>query len=180
MSENTLATVNFNQIIFDVLLGINRIVLVEFSSVKNRIEYYHKLQDSEYENQLDFYTSNLDSLSICNIGYTGGYFTNIIYHQVNNSDEFILERWYIKVDINNTITFEQILFDMVLGIRRCVRIKFADRTDINRFLLIVFKAEYADIIPFIDNTTLNLSINGLKLTFGENYLHVKDNEFIRI
>jgi len=80
------------------------------------------------------------------------------------------------------VTFEHILFDLLLGLRKCVRIQFSDRLQIDRFLTIVnTKEEYSKIMSFVDNNGLCLNTLGrFYMQTSNDYLYVKDNEFLRI
>jgi len=80
------------------------------------------------------------------------------------------------------ITFEQILFELLLGLNECIRIEFADRSDIDPFLQILAKRKDCEkVMHFIDSNGLNLNIRGrIWIKIGSDYLHIKDDEFIRV
>jgi len=52
----------FEQILFDLLLGIYKCIEIEFSTIKDRVKFYLMLQDKGYDNQLEIYISSLTSI----------------------------------------------------------------------------------------------------------------------
>jgi len=81
-----------------------------------------------------------------------------------------------------TFTFEQILFDLLLGLKECIRIEFTDKSELDRFLQVLAKKEeYSKIMDFVENNGLNLNNKGrFRVKLQPDYLHIKDNEFIRV
>jgi len=55
-------SVTFEQILFDVLLGIDKCVEIEFWDSKERAKYFLKLQDEKYDNQMTIFVSTLSSI----------------------------------------------------------------------------------------------------------------------
>jgi len=89
------------------------------------------------------------------------------------------------MSIEQTVTFEQILFDLSLEVNKLISVKFVDNVECNKFVNKLFNYRRDNITYFREHNTLHIRLernigNISPVKFDIDYIHVKDNEFIRV
>jgi len=91
------------------------------------------------------------------------------------------------MNIQQTVTFEQILFDLSLEIKKVITIRFIDKTECSKFIpkLNSYNRDKISCFEAGNRLIIRLAKNDSGITLitrwdDDDYLHVKDNEFIRV
>jgi len=81
----------FDQIMFDLLVGVNENIMIEFQDIRNRVKFYLKIQEEGFDNQISVDVATLMNLHLYKKGKYR-FIPKVVYRQINENqfEEMVL------------------------------------------------------------------------------------------